>query len=58
MLASEEQLKECDLETLEMQRLGEYQMDVYKVLNGYENIDRSIFSAIHKSCKRTRGHDW
>ena len=30
--------------TLETRRLGEDQFEVFKILNGYENIDRNIFS--------------
>ena len=43
-LSYEESLKECDLTTLETMRLREDQIEVLKLLNGYENIDRNIFS--------------
>ena len=43
-LSYEEQLKECGLTTLETRWLRGYQIEVFKILNGYENIDRNIFS--------------
>ena len=36
-------LKECELTTLETRRLRGDQIEVFKILNGYENIDRNIF---------------
>ena len=35
----EERLQECGLTTLETRRL----IEVFKILNGYENIDSNIF---------------
>ena len=35
-------LKECGLTTLETRRLRGDQIKVFKILNGYENIDRNI----------------
>ena len=32
-----------------------YQIEVFKILNGYENIDRNIFFTV-KEERRTRGH--
>ena len=37
-------LIECGLTTLETRRLRGYQIEVFKIWNGYENIDRNIFS--------------
>ena len=54
-LCYEECLKECGLTTLETRRLREYQTEVFKILNGYENIDRNVFSL--KKDSRTRGHE-
>ncbi|WP_133434224.1 RNA-directed DNA polymerase, partial [Aeromicrobium phragmitis] len=51
-----ERLKECGLTTLETRRLRGDQIEVFKILNGYENIDRSIFFSIKKD-RRTRGHE-
>ena len=36
-------------------RLRGDQIEVYKILNGYENIDRNVFSSV-KEERRTRGH--
>ena len=35
-------LKECGLTTLETRRLRGDQIEVFRILNGYENIDRNI----------------
>ena len=50
----EMRLKECGLTTLETRRLRD-QIEVFKILNGYENIDRNIFFTV-KEGRRTRGH--
>ena len=42
-ISYEMRLKECGLTTLETRRLRGYQIEVFKILNGYENIDRNIF---------------
>ena len=55
-LSYEERLKECDLTTLETRRLGGDQIEVFKILNGYENIDRNMFFSLKKD-SRTRGHE-
>ena len=44
----EMRLKECGLTTLETRRLTEDQTEVFKILNGYENIYRNIFSRLRK----------
>ena len=41
-------LKECGLTTLETRRLRVDQIEVSKILNGYENIDRNICSRVRK----------
>ena len=46
-LSYEERLKECGL-TLEIRRLRGEKTEVIKILNGYENIDRTIFSHSRK----------
>ena len=48
-------LKECGLTTLETRRLIGDQIEVFKIVNGYENIDRNIFFTV-KEERRTRGH--
>ena len=47
-ISYEMRLKECGLTTLETRRLIGYQIEVFKMLNGYENIDRNIFSQSRK----------
>ena len=42
-LTYEERLKECGLTTLETRRLRVDQIEVFKILNGYEDIDSNIF---------------
>ena len=48
-LSHEERLKECGLTTLETRRLRGDQIEVFKILNGYENIDINIFSHSRKT---------
>ena len=48
-LRYEERLKECRLTTLETRRLRGDQIEVFKILNGYENIDFNFFSKFKKS---------
>ena len=46
-LTYEERLNECGITTLETRRLrGGDQIEVFKILNGYENIDFNIFFEI------------
>ena len=42
-LRYEERLDECGLTTLEMRKLRGDQREVFKILNGYENIYSNIF---------------
>ena len=56
-LSYEERLKECGLTTLETRRLRGDQIEVFKILKGYENIDSNIFFEIKES-KITRGHNF
>ena len=46
-ISYEMHLKECGLTTLETRRLRD-QIEVFKILNGYENIDRNIFPQSRK----------
>ena len=54
-ISYEMRLKECGLTTLETRRLRGDQIEVFKILNGYENIDRNIFFTV-KEERRTRGY--
>ena len=42
-LSYEKRLKECGLTILETRRLRRDQFEVFRILNGYENIDRNMF---------------
>ena len=55
-LSYEERLEECDLTTLVTRRLRGDQIEVFKILNGYENIDRNMFFSLKKD-NRTREHE-
>ena len=51
-----ERLKECDLSTLETRRLRGDQIEFFKILNRYENIDITMFFSLKKD-NATRGHE-
>ena len=53
-LRYEKRLKECGLTTIERRRLRGDQIEVFKILNGYDNIDYNISFEIKQS-KITRG---
>ena len=55
-LSYEERLKECGLSNVEIMRLRGDHIEVFKILNGYENIDRNMFFSLKKQSK-TRGHE-
>ena len=55
-LSYEERLKECGLTTLETRWLRGDQIEIFKILNGHEDIDRNIFFSLKKD-NRTRGHE-
>ena len=57
-LTYEERLKEYGLTTLETRRLRGDQIEVFKILNGYENIDSNIFFLEIMESKITRGHNY
>ena len=47
-ISYEMRLKECGLTTLETRRLRGDQIEVFKIFNGYENINTNIFSRLRK----------
>ena len=55
-LRSEERLKDSGLASLQTRRLRADQIEVFKTLNGYENIDKNILFSLKKD-SRTRGHE-
>ena len=54
-ISYEMRLKECSLTTLETRTLRGDQIEVFKILNGYENIDRNIVFLV-KEERRTKEH--
>ena len=54
-LSYESRLLQCGLTALETTRLRGDQIVVFKIVNGYENVDRNIFFKL-KEGSRTRGH--
>ena len=54
-ISYEIRLRECGLTTLQTRRLRGDQIEVSKILIGYENIDRNLFFSV-KEGRRTRGH--
>ena len=54
-ISYEIRLKECGLTTLVTRRLRLYQIEVFKILNGYEIIKRNILVSVKEGI-RTRGH--
>ena len=47
-ISYEMRLKECGLTILETRKLRGDQIEVFKILNGYEYIDKGIFSRLRK----------
>ena len=54
-LSYESRLLQCGLITLETRRLRGDQIEVFKIMNGYEDVDRNMFFKLKEGC-RTRGH--
>ena len=51
-LSYENRLLQCGLTTLETRRLRGDQIEVFKIVNGYEDVNRSMFFKL----KEGRGH--
>ena len=54
-LTYKSRLLKCGLTTLETRRLRGDQIEVFKIVNGYEDVDRNMFFKL-KTGSRTRGH--
>ena len=54
-LSYESRLLQCGLTTLETRRLRGDQIEVFKTVNGYEDVDMNMFFKL-KEGSRTRGH--
>ena len=54
-LSYESRLLQCGLTTLETRRLRGNQIEVFKIVNGYEDVNRNMFFKL-KEGSRTRGH--
>ena len=54
-LSYESRLLKCGLITLETRRLREDQIEVFKIVNGYEDVDRNMFFKL-KEGSGTRGY--
>ena len=54
-LSNENRLLQCGLTTLETRRLRGDQIEVFEIVNGYEDVDRNMFFKLKES-SRTRGH--
>ena len=48
----EMRIKECGLTTLKTRRLRGEQIEVFKMLNAYENIDRNILFSVNSLLRR------
>ena len=55
-LSYKTRLLQCGLTTLETRRLRGDQIELYKIVNGYEDVDRNMFFKL-KEGSRTRGHN-
>ena len=51
-LSYESRLFQCGLTTLDTMRLRGDQIEVFKIVNGYEDVDRNMFFKL-KECSRT-----
>ena len=42
-LSYESRLLQCGVTTLEIRRLRGHQIEMFKIVNGYEDVDRNMF---------------
>ena len=54
-LSYEERIQQCILTTLETRRIRGDQIEVFKIMQGYEGLNKDMFFKI-KNNSRTRGH--
>ena len=54
-LSYESRLLQCGLTTLETRRVRGDRTEVFKIVNGYEDVDRKVFFKL-KEGSRNRGH--
>ena len=54
-LSYESRILQCGLTTLETRRLRGDQIEVFKIVNGYKDVDRNMFFKLEEG-SRTRGH--
>ena len=54
-LSYDSRLFQCGLTTLKARRLRGDQIELFKIVNGYEDVDRNMFFKF-KEGSRTRGH--
>ena len=50
-------LKLCNLATLETRAIRGDQMEVFKIMHGYEGLDKICFFRL-KTGNKVRGHNW
>ena len=53
----EDRLKLCNLITLETRRIRGDQIEVFKIMHGYEGLDKNMFFIL-KTGSKVRGHNW
>ena len=53
----EDRLKLCNLTTLETRRIRGDQIEVFKIMHGYEGLDKNKFIRL-KTGNNGRGHIW
>ena len=57
-LSYESRLLQCGLTTLETRRLREDQIEEFKIVNGYEDVDRNVFFKLKEGSRTRRHNGW